>query len=332
VLAAAQATCEETKKLARDSSLRMETVEVAGARMLCDVSTGVLRPAVLVSQRRAVFEAMHGLAHPGTRASRRIITSRFVWHGCSTDVGEWCRECTGCAKGKVTVHCQSPVEMIPVPAKKFNHVHLDIVGPMPTAASGERYMLTMIDRTSCWPEVVPMSDITVEKCADSFVEGWISRFGVPDVVTTDRGPQFTSAMWACLASKLGFKHVLTSSYHPQSNGMVERLHRQIKDALRARACGNLWAEHLPWVMLGIRAAPKEDSGISSAMRVYGEALVLPGQPAWAGGRVENPQPPPDGSSQQQIPHPRLLVKMSYGYKSNKTISRPPQSRETIPLT
>jgi Integrase zinc binding domain len=104
-LAAEQATCEETKKLARDSSLHVETVEVAGARMLCDVSTGVLRPVVPVSQRRAVFEAMHGLAHPGTRASRRIITSRFVWRGCSTDVGEWCRECTGCAKGKVTVPC-----------------------------------------------------------------------------------------------------------------------------------------------------------------------------------------------------------------------------------
>jgi hypothetical protein len=90
-------------------------VHVAGARMLCDTSTGVLRPLVPVSQRRAVFLAMHGLAHPGTRASRRINTSRFVWHGCSTDVGTWCRECTGCAKGKVTVHCQTAVEMIPVP-------------------------------------------------------------------------------------------------------------------------------------------------------------------------------------------------------------------------
>jgi transposase InsO family protein len=174
---------------------------------------------VPVSQRRAVFEALHGLAHPGTRASHRIITSRFVWRGCSTDVGEWCRECTGCAKGKVTTHCQSPIEMIPVPAKKFNHVHVDIVGPMPAAARDEKYILTMIDRTSRWPEAVPMSDITAERCADSFVEGWVSRFGVPDVVTTDRGTQFTSATWACLADKLGFKHVLTSSYHPQSNGM-----------------------------------------------------------------------------------------------------------------
>jgi Integrase core domain len=124
-------------------------------------------------------------------------------------------------------------------------------------------MLTMIDRTSCWPEAVPMADIT-ERCADSFVEGWVSQFGVPELVTTDRGTLFTSATWACLTSKLGFKHVLTSAYHPQSNGMVERLHCQIKDALSARACGTAWVDHLPWVMLGIRATPKDESAVSGA--------------------------------------------------------------------
>jgi hypothetical protein len=104
-LAAAQATCEDTQKMALDSSLHMEAVEVARACLLCDMLTGVLRPLVPTSQSVAVFEAMHGLAHTGTLASRRIITSQFVWRGCSTDVGTWCREYTGCAKGKVTTHC-----------------------------------------------------------------------------------------------------------------------------------------------------------------------------------------------------------------------------------
>jgi hypothetical protein len=70
--------------------------------------------------------------------------------------------------------------MIPVPTKKFNHVHMDSVGPMPTAARGERYMLTIIDRTSCWPEAVPMAGIIAEAYADSFVEGWMSRFDMPE--------------------------------------------------------------------------------------------------------------------------------------------------------
>jgi hypothetical protein len=59
--------------------------------------------------------------------------------------------------------------------------------------------------------------------------------------------------------------------------LVERTHRQIKDALRARLAGNRWPEHLPWVLFGLRAAPKEDSAVSSAELVFGAPLTLPGQ-------------------------------------------------------
>jgi hypothetical protein len=59
--------------------------------------------------------------------------------------------------------------------------------------------------------------------------------------------------------------------------MVERTHRQLKDALRARLAGSDWPLHLPWVLLGLRAAPKEDSGISSAELLFGTTLALPGQ-------------------------------------------------------
>ena len=59
--------------------------------------------------------------------------------------------------------------------------------------------------------------------------------------------------------------------------MVERVHRQLKDALRAREAGAEWPEHLPWVLLGLRAAPKETTGISSVQLVLGQPLVLPGE-------------------------------------------------------
>jgi hypothetical protein len=69
---------------------------------------------------------------------------------------------------------------------------------------------------------------------------------------------------------------MTTAYHPQSNGMVERLHCRIKDALRARLATAAWPQHLPWVLLGLRSFPQEDSGLSSAELVYGTPLTLPG--------------------------------------------------------
>jgi hypothetical protein len=72
-------------------------------------------------------------------------------------------------------------------------------------------------------------------------------------------------------------HKMTTAFHPQSNGLVECFHRRLKDALRARAAAADWPDHVPWVLLGLRAAPREDSGVSAAELVYGAPVVLPGQ-------------------------------------------------------
>jgi transposase InsO family protein len=278
-LARQQLLCAETQELAHKENLQLQRVSVQGSDILCDTSTGVLRPLVPADLRKQVFLAVHGLAHPGTRATCRLVAARYVWRGCSADIAWWCKECVGCARGKTIQHVKTQVEPIPVPRARFQHVHVDLVGPLPVSTTGRSYLMTIIDRTSRWPEAVVLPDITAETCTDAFVHAWVTRFGVPHTVTTDRGTQFTSATWACLACALGFKHVLTTAYHPQANGMVERLHRQIKEALRARQCGAAWELHLPWVLLGLRAAPKDEANVSAAEVVYGEPLQLPGQAA-----------------------------------------------------
>ena len=184
------------------------------------------------------------------------------------------------------------MEAIPVPARRFSHVHVDLVGPLPPSARGHTYLFTMVDRMTRWPEVVPLKDISAQTCADAFVAAWVERYGVPNAVTSDRGTQFTSSMWQCLCKTLGMKHVSTTAYHPQSNGMVVRFHRQLKDALRARCEGKDWLDHLPWVLLGLCAAPKEEANISSAEVTFGEPLVLPSQAQ---------QPPTCSSAAPSIP-------------------------------
>ena len=80
-----------------------------------------------------------------------------------------------------------------------------------------------------------MVTVTAKDCATVLLRHWIARFGVPQDVTTDQGTQFTSTLWAELMALLGIKALRTTSYHPQCNGMVERVHRVLKERLMARA-------------------------------------------------------------------------------------------------
>jgi hypothetical protein len=133
-----------------------------------------------------------------------------------------------------------------------------------------------MDRSTRWCEAAPLKSTTAEDCAAALVSSWVSRFGVPAVITSDRGPQFSSAVWAAFTAKLGILHNMTTAYHPQCNGLVERIHRRIKEALKARLASSDWPSHLPWVLLGLRSCPREVSGLSAAEMVYGSPLTLPG--------------------------------------------------------
>ena len=113
-----------------------------------------------------------------------------------------------------------------------------------------------------------MSDITASTVARTLLSGWISRFGVPSIITTDRGSQFESSLWTQLMTLLGTTRCRTTSYHPQANGLVERFHRKLKSALKAHT-GTSWTESLPIVLLGIRTALKGDLNCNAAELVYG---------------------------------------------------------------
>lgn len=79
-------------------------------------------------------------------------------------------------------------------------------------------------------EAVPLKSIAAASCMEAFMFNWVARFGVPETLTSDRGTQFLLASWSFFCSKLGMLHVLTTSYQPQANGLMERVLRQLKDA------------------------------------------------------------------------------------------------------
>ena len=259
------------------SSLQLEDIPFGnkGTTILCDTSTGQTRPVVPAGWRRRIFDIIHGLSHPSIRTTRRLMASKFVWHGLNKQVGIWARSCISCQTSKIHQHIKAPFQTFRTPGRRFEHIHIDLVGPL-SPSEGFTHLLTVVDRFTRWPEAIPLRDTSTVTCAQALVTHWISRFGVPVHITSDRGAQFTSQLWSSVAQFLGTQLHHTTAYHPQSNGIVERFHRHLKSALRARLSGPSWTMDLPWVLLGIRTAPREDLGCSTAELVYGYPLTVPG--------------------------------------------------------
>ena len=150
-----------------------------------DISTGIFRPFVPQQLRFPIFHHVHDLAHPGTRATRRLLSARYVWPGLSKDVTTWCKQCLSCQKAKVHRHIHTTPQHIPVPPTPFSHIHVDLVGPLPSS-SGFTHLLTIIDRTTRWPEAIPLATTTTPDCAAAIIHHWIARHGMPSHLTTDR--------------------------------------------------------------------------------------------------------------------------------------------------
>ena len=290
-MSSAQQEDPEIQQLeASGSSLSLQPMPVptSDVTILCDVSTGTPRPFVPSKFRRLIFDSLHSLSHPGIRATQRLITQRYVWPKINSDVRKWARTCLQCQRSKIHRHTVSPLATFATPDARFDQLHIDIVGPLPPS-QGYRYLLTCVDRFTKWPEAIPISDITTPTIAQAFITCWISRFGVPTTITTDRGAQFESSLWQELMKLLGSKRIRTTAYHPSSNGLVERFHRQLKVALKATPEPTHWVKALPLVLLGIRAGLKQDIGCSSAELVYGTTLRLPGE-FFSTNNEEHPDP------------------------------------------
>ena len=239
------------------------------------MKTGAPRPFILKHYRRRLFNLIHGLSHPGIRSTQQSMCAKFVWPGINKDVRQWARTCLECQRSKIHRHTISPLKPCAPPSSRLEKVHIDIVGSI-GYADGYSYVLTMIDRFTRWTEAVPLANIDAASVAKAFILGWVSRFGCPALVTTDRGRQFESALWKELTRRLGSCGIRCTAHNPKANGMIERFHRSLKAGLKANP-HQKWTDSLPLVLLGLRTSVKMDLKCSSAELLYGTTLRVPGE-------------------------------------------------------
>ena len=125
--------------------VEMRPVPDSNLTLIGDISTGEFRPIVPYILREKVFNIFHSLSHPGIRANRELICARFVWPGMKTDIANWVKRCLDCQMAKIQRHNKAPLKTFLNPDERFEHVHIDIIGPL-NLSQGYSYALTIIDR------------------------------------------------------------------------------------------------------------------------------------------------------------------------------------------
>jgi transposase InsO family protein len=151
---------------------------------------------------------------------------------------------------------------------------MDFVGPMPVN-KGKRYVVTIFDRATRYFQAYPKASPTAVAAVEALTT-WVSLFGVPQTVITDQGTHFEARLFQEATTRLGIEKRRTTSYHPASNGAVERQHRRLKASLRCKIKSQKdWVNDLPLILLGLNNAVSEDTGTSASQAVYGRLLDIP---------------------------------------------------------
>ena len=236
---------------------------------------------VPVQLRPRMMAVAHGSimgGHLGIKKTTDKIESAFYWPDIQGDVTRFCKSCDVCQK---TVNKGSvpkvPLQKMPLFDKPFKRVAIDLVGPIsPPSEEGHRYILTLVDFATRYPEAVPLKTIDTETVAEAIVNIF-SRLGVPEEILSDLGTQFVSDCMKEVARFLSIKQITTTPYHPMCNGLTEKFNGTMKVMLK-RLCSEQprqWHRFINPLLFAYREVPQESAGFSPFELLYGRAVRGP---------------------------------------------------------
>jgi hypothetical protein len=212
--------------------------------------------------------------HLGTEATFNKIRSRYYWPQFYDDIKKYVESCDACQRrGRP----RKNNELHPIPVNSpFYQIGIDIVGPLPRTQRGKKYIVTAMDYLTKWPEARALTEATAEKVADFIYEQIICQHGCPQIILTDRGTHFNNNMVNRLLEKFKIKHLLSTPYHPQTNGLVERFNRTLCESLAKMSDKtNDWDLFIPPVLFAYRTTKHSTTKIEPFFMVYGRAARLP---------------------------------------------------------
>ena len=232
--------------------------------------------AVPTSFRPRILHLAHeGSGHMGVKKCHSLISAKFIWPGMGKDISLHCKSCQVCQKCSKNGPRKAPLVIQPLYSIPFECCAFDIVGPLPKARGGYEYILTYICLATRWQEAIPLRGVSARQVAGAMVQIW-TRTDIPKRVLTDCGPQFVSDLFKRVCKIFNIDKITTTPYHPECNGVLERMHGTLGSILtKARAEGLQWPDVLPMALHALRRMPNRSTGFAPCELVYGRMMRGP---------------------------------------------------------
>ena len=218
--------------------------------------------------------------HFGADKTRRMVERFWQWHGMARDVREYVQSCAVCQRNKHSTHA-TPGELHPILARRpWQIVTMDFVGGLHAAEKSRNTQIAvLVDKFSKYVCLEPCAkEIDAVQTAQIFLRRIVGDFGVPQVVISDRGPQFAAEVWQRILALIGSQVALASTHHPQSDGQSERMIQTLLRMVRsyAQTVAEQWEALLPMMQFALNNAPSSAGKYSPFQVLY---RVIPIQPA-----------------------------------------------------
>ena len=221
-------------------------------------------------------QAHEGTAgHLGLEKTMEILWSSYFWETMSRDVREFVRACHSCQQVNApTTKLVGPLHPLPVPRDKFDDIAMDFIGPLPPSGRYD-YLLMIMDRLTGFIELVACSTtINARDLAILVWERWVSCYGLPLSITSDRDTLFTSRFWTTLWEKQNVKLKMSTAFHPQTDSTSEQSNKTVVQLLCSWVDrhGTSWVKYLSRVSQAMNNTVRCSTGFSPAQLVFGRRL------------------------------------------------------------
>lgn len=210
-------------------------------------------------------EAHKVIGHLGRAKTFSYLARHFWWFGMSSDIGVFCKSCTTCQRNKTSNSRPTGLlKPLPLPRRPWESVGMDFVGPLPKSR-GCDLLFVVIDRLTSMVHLIPTNtSVTATGVASLFVSNIVRLHGLPDSIVSDRDTRFTAKFWKELHHLLDIKLLMSTAYHPETDGATERANRTAVQILRSLVSSDQtdWVSKLPMVEFAINAGINASSGFS----------------------------------------------------------------------